>query len=51
MSLTTGGQFAASSNPADAFQVSANVPEPSIWALLCLGIGMWWLAACRRVHA
>ena len=37
MSATTGGQFAASSNPANAFLVSASVPEPSTWTLLGAG--------------
>ena len=37
MSATTGGQFAASSNPANAFEVAASVPEPSTWTLLGAG--------------
>ena len=53
MSQTTGGQFAASSNGANAFRVSAlPVPEPSTWALIVAGAvilpGMtWWQ---RRRH-
>ena len=48
MSSTTGGQFVASSNPADAFRISVDAPEPSTWTLLALGTGLGWRAWSRR---
>ncbi len=48
MSTTTGGQFVASSNPADAFRISADAPEPSTWSLLCLGMWLGWQVLSRR---
>ena len=52
MSATTGGQFAASSNPANAFEVSADVPEPSTEAfLLAAAVLLSGAARWRRKDA
>ena len=50
MSTTTGGQFAADTNGANAFQISATVPEPATWTLLLLaGLLLPGIARrCRR---
>ena len=52
MSTTTKGQFAAENNGADAFSISATVPEPATWVLLGLfAAGLQgWMVYCRRVE-
>ena len=52
MSITTKGQFVAENNGADAFQISATVPEPDSMALLVLGgAGLLWLARAIGRHS
>ena len=47
MSVTTKGQFAAESDAADAFSISATVPEPATWTLLLLA-GLLLPSIARR---
>ena len=52
MSITTKGQFAASNNGADAFEVSATVPEPATWTPLLTGTLLllgWRWRGCRDI--
>ena len=48
MSTTTKGQFAADNNGADAFSISATVPEPATWTLLGAGVASLLVRFRRR---